>query len=307
MQGLDPEFFFVDGKTVPAEKILGERFKDNPIKFKNFKLYVDGYQAEINFNEPMSPERLYEELINAIEIIRNKYSEVSFKPVIKIDTEELKGLSEITKKFHCVPDENIYDKHVKVPDGETHDRRYAGGHIHIDIKYSDAELNMLIPYFDRVIGMPLSLLMQEKELEKERRKVYGYAGSFRRKPYGIEYRVPSSGWLWNSLYIYSALSLSEYAVNTFLYDIEQSEEILSIPIETVRNIIDNYEIPENINEILFKIFGRPLDITTISKHEIFKIPPFKIAINNSICTSISTPKYYAYEKDIYGYLLSLGE
>jgi hypothetical protein len=72
-----------------------------------------------------------------------------------------------------------------------------GGHIHI------SEYNVdLIRYMDLYLGVP-SILM---DTDTRRRELYGKAGAYREKPWGLEYRVLSNfwyktpeliGWVWD--------------------------------------------------------------------------------------------------------------
>lgn len=53
--------------------------------------------------------------------------------------------------------------------------------------------NHIIAHLDLFLGVPSILL----DKDTERRKMYGKAGAFRSKPYGVEYRVLSNFWIAN--------------------------------------------------------------------------------------------------------------
>jgi hypothetical protein len=53
---------------------------------------------------------------------------------------------------------------------------------------------------DAFVGIPLDCFEKSRGFV-ERRKMYGQYGSFRSKPYGLEYRTPSNDWLWNDYLI----------------------------------------------------------------------------------------------------------
>lgn len=66
------------------------------------------------------------------------------------------------------------------------------GHIHIGYDDHDIETSLeIIKAMDLFLGVP-SILLDE---DKERRKLYGNAGCFRIKPYGVEYRTLSNFWI----------------------------------------------------------------------------------------------------------------
>lgn len=80
--------------------------------------------------------------------------------------------------------------------------RTAGGHIHIG-KGNDPDFNRLIDsddgkiiltrLLDIFVGLP-SVFLDRLEGSALRRTMYGKAGAFRPKPYGLEYRVMSPWW-----------------------------------------------------------------------------------------------------------------
>ena len=82
--------------------------------------------------------------------------------------------------------------------------RTAAGHIHIgwgeDFDPQDDEhfsrCCRLVQQLDAGIGLASVLL----DNDTERRQLYGAAGAFRPKPYGVEYRVLSNFWVLNPSY-----------------------------------------------------------------------------------------------------------
>jgi len=81
------------------------------------------------------------------------------------------------------------------------DYRTAAGHIHIGwlddvLQNPEDAAHMttcarIVQQLDFYLGLP-SLFY---DMDTERRNLYGRAGSFRPKPYGVEYRVLSNQWL----------------------------------------------------------------------------------------------------------------
>jgi hypothetical protein len=102
------------------------------------------------------------------------------------------------RELGCDPDYNAWTGKVNpVPDVETPFRTGAG-HIHIGWTQgqnpkNEAHLQVcrhLIRNLDYVT-MPTTLV----DTDVTRRKLYGAAGAFRPKSYGVEYRTPSNFWL----------------------------------------------------------------------------------------------------------------
>jgi len=72
--------------------------------------------------------------------------------------------------------------------------RSAGGHVHIETSLNKRHV---IQACDLFLGVP-SVLMDDGEMRKQ---LYGKAGCFRPKPYGVEYRTLSNFWIFKKKYI----------------------------------------------------------------------------------------------------------
>lgn len=107
------------------------------------------------------------------------------------------------KTFGCEPDFNVWDRCVnefgEIPE-ESKTLRTAGGHVHVSFlldgkvpQFPDDVESMenVIMALDMFLGVPFTAA----DRDLERRKLYGKAGAFRAKPYGIEYRVLSNYWI----------------------------------------------------------------------------------------------------------------
>lgn len=71
--------------------------------------------------------------------------------------------------------------------------QFAGGHIHIGVKRSGLTAAVMALFCDKYIG----LLLVEHDKQPKRRGLFGAAGTYRHKPYGVEYRTPSNFWAIN--------------------------------------------------------------------------------------------------------------
>jgi hypothetical protein len=97
----------------------------------------------------------------------------------------------------CDPDYNAWtDSRNPIPDG-TRLFRTGAGHVHCgwidDVVPSNHEqiCQMMVRQMDFYLGLP-SLLY---DTDTQRRELYGKAGAYRVKKYGVEYRTLSNRWL----------------------------------------------------------------------------------------------------------------
>ena len=134
--------------------------------------------------------------------------------------------------FGCDPDINAwtceYNENVSAQALAEH-IRVAGGHIHIGMpsQYQHPMFSVnLARLCDVFIGAPLYLFAPEeyKIQELKRRNFYGQFGSFREKPYGIEYRAPSNSWLGSTnlmSFVFEASSRAAEIVGRYNAEAEQ--------------------------------------------------------------------------------------
>ncbi len=95
------------------------------------------------------------------------------------------------RTFGCDPDFNAYTGEAN-PRPRTANKllRSAGGHVHVGTK---EDIIDVVQTLDLMLGVPSVLI----DNDEERRKLYGKAGCFRPKPYGVEYRTLSNFWIWD--------------------------------------------------------------------------------------------------------------
>ena len=130
-----------------------------------------------------------------------------------------------------VPEIVCYEDELQVKAGAYQGSRdfekfLLGGHIHLGFK-ADISIDSLGQYLSFFCGIPLTLITDtenlyyfEMNMESERnirhkRKQYGEYGGYREKPYGIEFRMPSS-WLVSPQITIGALSLAYIVAYEFI-------------------------------------------------------------------------------------------
>lgn len=208
--GCDPEVILRDkstGQFVSAHNLLPGT-KDEPHKVGGpggdfGAVQVDGVAAEFNIN-PAATATQFSTNIGLVmgslqQIVGDKYELVS-EPSVLFPEEYFKSLPENVRELGCNPDWNAYTGQVTdKPDGSATTMRTFAGHVHIggfyngdptdDVHFSDCRI------IARNLDYYLGLYSLQWDSDTKRRGLYGKAGCFRPKPYGIEYRPMSNVWL----------------------------------------------------------------------------------------------------------------
>lgn len=207
--GSDPEFFLAtaDGQFVNAFDgfatgvIAGT--KKAPEKTSYGAIQVDGMAIELNTKPTADPEQfsrmLQAGLADAMARFKARVNEGS---VQAFDMDYLCEQAPEAIDLGCDPDFNAWRGGEANPRPEVlTPYRTAGGHIHVGWNLGDMmayskphwdECCSMVRHLDYALGL-WSLPLDTKGAL--RRKLYGNAGAFRPKPYGVEYRVLSNFWL----------------------------------------------------------------------------------------------------------------
>lgn len=201
--GADPELFIKkEGQFRSAHGLIAGT-KKTPLKVDKGALQIDGTALEFNI-DPASTEL---EFIDHIETVMSQLREriegydITFESVADYTPDYLNTLPEEVLRLGCDPDYNAWTQRLNTaPDGESMFRT-AAGHIHLgfceDVVVTDPSFFEvccdIVQHLDFYLGLP-SLVFDP---ETRRREMYGKAGAFRPKVYGLEYRVLSNKWLEN--------------------------------------------------------------------------------------------------------------
>lgn len=201
--GADPEVFLKKrGKPASAYGVLpGD--KKNPHKTAGGAIQVDGMAAEFNIDPvPSNNFELFNaRIISQIKEIREhaKGYNLNIAPVQDFGEEFLAEQPDEAKELGCDPDYCAYTKEPNPrPDGDRPFRTGAG-HVHIgwgaDIPIDNEEHIEICANFVKILDTTVGLFMTLIDTDPRRRELYGKAGAFRPKPYGVEYRTPSNVWI----------------------------------------------------------------------------------------------------------------
>lgn len=212
--GADPELFIFDkklGKLISAAGLFPGT-KEEPYKVEHGAVQVDGMAAEYNILPASNKEEFVFYNLSVLRSLRDLIQERNpdlefefrFDPVADFGVEYIAQQPEEARRLGCTPDFNAWENGVPnpTPDADM-PFRTASGHIHLgwtegqdinDPEFIEACCMMAMQLDCQVA--PYTMNWEGPEGHR-RRELYGKAGAFRPKPYGVEYRTPSNSWLNN--------------------------------------------------------------------------------------------------------------
>lgn len=227
MIGADPELFVRNIKTgefVSAHTLMpGTKTEPHPVNMG--AVQVDGVAAEFNI-DPATNAAAFSSNINAVmgqlKGFIGKDFELVSEPAVIFKEDYFKNLPEAVRELGCNPDFNAWTGQVnEKPDGDVTTMRTAAGHIHIgwtsgqdptdDTHFDDCRI------IARNLDYYLGLYSLQWDQDTKRRSLYGKAGAFRPKPYGVEYRPLSNVWLRSPAlqqWVYTAAYQGTYSLIT---------------------------------------------------------------------------------------------
>lgn len=194
--GADPELFLEkDGKVISAEGLLGGS-KKSPRKISEEGHAVQEDNIMVEFNIPPASTRdefkagikyVLDYLTTFADIHSAKLSKLASAKVDRIYLRTAQA-----KEFGCDPDFNVHTQTINEKVQARTTMRTCGGHIHVGYDNPSKKTSE-----DIVKAMDIILGLESLHLDKDdkRREMYGKAGSFRFKKYGVEYRTLSNFWI----------------------------------------------------------------------------------------------------------------
>jgi len=211
--GCDPELFIKDkyGHYKSAVDLIGGS------KWAPLKLDEDGHailedNVALEFNiAPAANVVAFKNSIHKVldhfrkilpDYVLDNTSAVSF-PEEELNTPQ-------AQEFGCEPDFNAWTKQTNPkPNAADQNLRSCGGHIHVGADIAQKMPIEVIKAMDLFLGVP-SIRLDNGVL---RRELYGKAGCFRKKDYGVEYRTLSNFWIFDNDLIEWAYNGTQRALN----------------------------------------------------------------------------------------------
>lgn len=251
--GADPEVFVQHNNKFVSAHDLVPGDKENPFLVPKGAVQVDGMALEFNIDPASSYEEFQDNLTSVQDTLAGMIGDKKFlKDVtVNFDEEFSQSVPAFNRVLGCSADYNGWTgKENDSPDGDQM-KRTAGGHVHIGGFTSKDPFNpnhykncaRLSRILDHTLGA-YSILWDKDD---ERRSMYGQAGSFRPKTYGMEYRTLSNAWIFDE------------KLTKFVYEgVQRALKFMFVkgyePDEQARNIINN----SDRNSSFFK--GNPLTL-----------------------------------------------
>jgi hypothetical protein len=274
--GADPEVFIFNKKTkqpiCPFGVIPGTKTAPVKIGRHGNTVQMDGMAAELGIppceEAPMFVHQIEQAKVDLQDLIGKDYM-IVIKPTVDFGKKVIADAPAVCKELGCNPDYNAYvsvkDQQGKkiepempianpTPSAANVTFRTGGGHVHVGwTEKIVPEMHpdhlqgcrMLTAAMDLFIGLPSIVL----DNDVKRRMLYGKAGAFRPKSYGMEWRASSNWWLSKPMY-------SEWVFNSTIHAIKQlwedKSEVLSTAIKIARKMIDEPTRPDDIMNMLEK-------------------------------------------------------
>lgn len=249
--GTDPEVFLkIDGKLTSAYGVIPGT-KEEPYLVEDGAVQVDGMALEFNINPAMNRRdfiRSHVSVMKTLEGMLPDGSKLSFTPCGEFGTDYISKQPPEATILGCDPDYNAYTGRLNdSPNGEQ-GFRTASGHIHIGWRDGKdlidpldplhfEECRMVVKELDATLGI-MSTMYEPGCSGVKRRTLYGRAGAFRPKPYGVEYRVLSNFWLKNKKLMGWVYDTVERTMNQ-IQDLDDTPIYSQLDKDIVRSAIDS--------------------------------------------------------------------
>lgn len=201
--GADPELFMQDaaGSFLSAIDLIGgSKREPRPLPIGDgFAVQEDNVAVEYNIPPSDSPEAFVNNIQRAMSYLSDEVARLGAKFVnvsATADFPEQQLMHPKAQEFGCDPDFNAWlgGKRNPRPKAANAALRSCGGHVHVGHKFANRKA---VQEFTKHLDLFLSVPAQIMDHGQLRKELYGKAGAFRYKPYGMEYRSLSNFWVFS--------------------------------------------------------------------------------------------------------------
>lgn len=227
--GADPELFMQDasGAFLSAiDKIGGSKKQPRPLPIGDgFAVQEDNVAVEYNIPPSDSPESFVNNIQRAMSYLSDEVAALGARFVnvsATADFPEWQLKHPKAQEFGCDPDFNAWlgGKRNPRPKAANAALRSCGGHVHVGYKFINRKA---VQDFTKHLDLFLSVPAQVMDKGQLRKQLYGKAGAFRYKPYGMEYRSLSNFWVFtpeHTEWVWKAVDLAMNAWQDGSIDID---------------------------------------------------------------------------------------
>lgn len=193
--GSDFEIPVYKGDSLVLAHTLTSGTKSEPQKLSHGMVQWDNVMLEFNTKPAADKSQFIGGIRNVMREYRTNWAgntyQYVYKDTVPIQPQHLSHQQ--VRELGCSPSHNAWTGKMSVlrKAAKSMMERWAGFHWHIDTDKPPREFIKLLDIF---VGLPVI----PYENKSNRRNVYGRAGEFRVKDYGVEWRVPSSSVLSNN-------------------------------------------------------------------------------------------------------------
>jgi len=233
--GCDPEAFLIDlnGQLRSSIGLIGGS-KEQPMPLPlgmGYAVQEDNVALEFNIPPAEGRSQFVESIGLTLkfltDMVKDQYGfTIAEMSAASFPATELDNPAALV--FGCDPDYNAWTGDVNPkPNAVDKALRSCGGHVHIGYDKASVDGSSIIRLCDLFMGVP-SVLMDKGDLRKQ---LYGKAGAYRDKAYGVEYRTLSNFWIFNSRLIEWVWDNTSRAVSAaearFALSDEDSENVVN--------------------------------------------------------------------------------
>jgi len=215
--GADPEFMIVkDGEYKSVIGII-QGTVDNRIKIRGHEFYYDNVLAECAIKPSYSKEEAVSNFKECLQLFAEMAHPFQIVPQAAQHYDRNQLQHPEAKTVNCDPEFCPYA--MSMVNGPVEEILYGtlrtcGGHIHLGHEtLTEGNNGILAMYMmDLFLGVP-SLWLDKDPTSGTRREMYGAAGRYRAKSYGMEYRSLSNFWLQSPRFVEFIYDMSEFVTN----------------------------------------------------------------------------------------------